>query len=171
MRDPELQLVETSKFGLEQALTVFPQAPTVGASAKILKLFEQLVSSLSDKLLPLVNATEFRDAIQSLKVLYTHAEEANEILSANPNATDAIAQLRNRLPLSDAQLQMIGSVQFKTASYFGPLMNEFRNKLNTLAQSSTLYKGLVSNFRQPLTPVPQTGATKFFRRSERGHLK
>jgi hypothetical protein len=147
VRDPELQLVEISKFGLEQALTVFPQAPTVGASAKILKLFEQLVTALSDKLLPLVDAAQYRDAIQCLKVLYTHAEEANEILSANPNATDAIAQLRNRLPLSDAQLQMIGSLQFKSASYFEPLINEFRNKLNALSQISTLYEGLVSSLQ------------------------
>src|SRR4030095_10756213 len=95
VRDPELPLVEISKFGLEQALTVFPSAATVGASAKILKLFEQLVTALSDKLLPLVDAGEYSDAIQCLKVLYTHAEEANEILSANPNATDRIAQLRN----------------------------------------------------------------------------
>ena len=146
--DPTVQLFEISQFGLHQALTVLPEAPTCTGSVKILKLFEQLVSSLIDKLLPLI--ADFPDSvngIQSLRIVYLHAEELNEILSSNPNATDAITQLRNRLPLNEAQLQSIASHRFTAANYYEPLINDLLAKLHAMEQSKTSYEDLISTLK------------------------
>lgn len=148
VRDPSVRLDEMSQFGLHQALTVFPEAPTCTASIKILKLFEQLISSLIDKLLPLIADTpDAVDNVQSLRIVYVHSEELNDILSSNPSPADAVAQLKNRLPLNDAQLQSLGSHQFSAANYFEPLINDLLQKLSTLAQSKTSHEQLVSTLK------------------------
>lgn len=142
--NPDLRLSEVSQFGLQQALTVFPEEPTVGGSAKILNLFKQLVSSLIDRLLPLIaDSADPLNNVQCLRVVYLHAEEINEILSSNPKASDATVQLRNRLPLNEAQLQNITSLQFNSADYFERLINNLLDKLHTLEQSATAYEDLV----------------------------
>jgi hypothetical protein len=160
VRDPSLPLVEISQFGLQQALTVFPEAPTCNGSIKIIKLFEQLISSLIDKLLPLIaDSPDAVNDVQSLRVIYLHAEELNEILNANPNPADAIVQLKNRLPLTDAQLQSITAKQFNTANYFEPLVNDLLQKLHALQQSKTAPEVLVSSLKNSTDTDEQITST------------
>ena len=158
--DPGVRLVEISHFGLQQALTVFPETPTVEGSLKILKLFEQLVSSLIDKLLPLIaDSPESVNDVQSLRIVYLHAEEMNDILSSYPNAADAIVQLRNRLPLNEAQLQSITSTQFSTRNYLEALVNDLLQKLSTLKQSKTSHEELVASLKSSSDTDEQKAST------------
>ena len=154
VRNPELPLLEISHFGLEQALTVLPDEPTVGASVKILRLFDQLISSLVEKLLPLIaDSSDAQNTVQCLKVVYLNAEEVNEILNSNPNRADAIVHLRNRLPLTEEQSQIITSKQFDTASYFEPLLSYLVGNLRNLDKSPTSYDELVSSFNNSAETV------------------
>jgi hypothetical protein len=167
VRDPSVRLDEISQFGLQQALTVLPKAPTCSASVKILKLFEQLISSLIDKLLPLIaDAPDAVNGVQSLRIAYLHSEELNDILSSNPNPADAIVQLKNRLPLNDAQLQSLASQQFSTSNYFEPLINNLLQKLSTLAQSKTSHEELVSSLKTSSDSDEQIASTVRSKRPE-----
>src|SRR5262249_39412676 len=144
--NPNLSLWEISRFGLEQALTPLPDEPTVGASARLLKLFDLLFSSLIDKLLPLgAGSPASQSDIQSLRVVYLNAEEVNEVLVSSPDRAAGAEQLRKRLPLTAEQAQVITSQNFKTASYFEPLINHFLARLKDFARSATSYEDLVSS--------------------------
>lgn len=158
--DPSVPLVEISEFGLQQALTVLPETPTCTASVKIVKLFEQLISSLIDKLLPLIaDSPNSVNDVQSLRIVFLHAEELNDILSSYRNAADAMVQLKNRLPLNDAQLQSITARQFSTANYFEPLVNDLLAKLRALQQSKTAHEDLVSSLKSSNDSDEQIAAT------------
>ncbi|MCP4403230.1 MAG: hypothetical protein GY801_38720 [bacterium] len=137
-----LPLLEISRFGLEKALTIFPQEPTVAASVKIIKLFDQIIASLIEKLQPLISdSPELQNYVHCLKVVYLNAGELNEILNLHHDdeaATDE--QLRNRLPLTGVQSQIIITEPFQTANYFEPLLNSFLDNMNSLAQSPTYYE-------------------------------
>jgi hypothetical protein len=148
--NPALPLLEISRFGLEQALTVLPEEPTIGASVKIVKLFDQLISSLIERLLPLISESpDARTNLQCLKVVYLNGEEINEVLNSSPNNANAIVHLRNRLPLTEEQLQIISSRQFETASYFEPLLSYLVGKLRDMDEAPTSYEELVSSFHNP----------------------
>ncbi|MCP5108260.1 MAG: hypothetical protein GY950_33045 [bacterium] len=137
-----LPLLEISRFGLEKALTIFPQEPTVAASVKIIKLFDQIIASLIEKLHPLIfDSPQLQDYVHCLKVVYLNAGELNEILNLHQDdEADADEQLRNRLPLTAVQSQIIVKEPFQTANYFEPLLNSLLDNINVLAQSSTYYE-------------------------------
>ena len=144
--NPNLSLWEISRFGLEQALTPLPDEPTVEASARLLKLFDQLFSSLIDKLLPLGSGSPASQSdIQCLRVVYLNAEEVNEVLVSSPDRAAGAEQLRKRLPLTAEQAQVITSQNFETARYFEPLINHFLAKLKDFARSVTSYEDWVSS--------------------------
>jgi hypothetical protein len=148
--NPNLLLWEISRFGLEQALTVLPETPTVGGSLKLLKLFDQLLSSLIDRLLPLAaDSPESQSDIQCLKVVCLNAAEVNDVLASSPDSTAAAEQLRKRLPLTVEQAQMIASQHFGTASYFEPLIDHLLAKLQNFALSPTTYEDLVLSLKNP----------------------
>jgi len=170
--NPNLPFQDVSRFGLEQALTILPDEPTVAASVKILKLFDHIISTLVDKLLPVISdSPDSKNYLQCLKIVYMNAEEVNEILSLNPNDVTAKAQqLRNRLPLSADQSQIIASRQVANAGYFEPLLNslldnlkeighyiDFANKgipeIISLLQSATDKEGMVVLMPYFLTSV------------------
>jgi hypothetical protein len=145
--NPDLRMWEIGSFGLEQALTVLPDAPTVGASIKLLKLFDQLLSSLIDKLAPLIaDSPAAQSNVQCLKVVYLNAVEVNEILASYKGA-DVAEQFKRRLPLTTEQAQMIAAQRFETASYFEPLIDLLLTDLNDFAQSRTTYEDLVSSLK------------------------
>jgi hypothetical protein len=137
-----LPLLEISRFGLEKALTIFPQEPTVAASVKIIKLFDQIIASLIEKLHPLIpDSPGLQDYVHCLKVVYLNAGELNEILNLHhDDKTAADEQLRNRLPLTGVQSQIIIKGPFQTANYFEPLLDSFLDNINSLAQSPTYYE-------------------------------
>ncbi|MCI0662166.1 MAG: carboxypeptidase-like regulatory domain-containing protein [Acidobacteria bacterium] len=132
-----LPFQDVSRFGLEQALTIFPDEPTIAASVKILKLFDQIISTLVDQLLPIISdSPDSQNYLQCLKIVYMNAGEVNDIFTLNPNDVAAKdQQLRNRLPLSADQSQIIISRQVATAGYFEPLINSLLNSLKKIGQS------------------------------------
>jgi hypothetical protein len=133
-------LLDISQFGLEKALTLLPDEPTVMASQKIVKLFEQLLVALIDKLnLALPDAHPIKDILQALKVVYLYGSEVNQILlqhRSNPNGLET--QLRNQLPLTLSQSQYISSFSFSNFGYFDPLINSMTAELISAFATSSL---------------------------------
>ncbi|MCI0556580.1 MAG: hypothetical protein L0287_37025, partial [Anaerolineae bacterium] len=137
-----LPLLEISRFGLEKALSVFPDEPTEAAANKITKLCDQLLSSLSEKLQPLIaDAQDLNNYVHCLKVVYLNAGEVNEVLHFNQDNQAAInEQLRNRLPLTEEQSRILSTVQFQNANYFEPLLHTLLDTISTLTLSPTYYE-------------------------------
>jgi len=137
-----LPLFAVSQFGLEKALTVFPKEPNVATSAKILKLFDSLVASLSEKIQPLISdAVGFQNHIHCLKIVYLHAGEVNQILHTHRgNQTETTNELRNRLPLTYEQAQLLSGEPFQNENYFEPLIHSLLNQLSSLSQARTYYE-------------------------------
>lgn len=119
-----LPLFEMSQFGLEKALTIFPERPSVDASFKIAKIIDQLITSLIDKLGAAVKkSANFYNHLQCLKVVYLNASEVNQIFVLC-DLEFVADKLRSRLPLSEEQINILIAIQFQGSSYFGPMLDK-----------------------------------------------
>lgn len=152
-----IPLFEISQFGLEKALTIFPDDPSVVDSVKIIRLFDQLVVALIEKFSSLIiDSSDLQIHIQCLKVVYLNGVEINQILHLNRDKqATANEQLRNRLPLTDAQSQIILAKKFHNANYFEPLLNSLSDKINSLNQIATYYDKYLASTKIVLIDDPE----------------
>jgi hypothetical protein len=140
--DANLPLLEISQFGLETALTVLPDEPTITASVKIIKLFDRLIFDLTEKLSSVLSdSSGLKDYVHCLRILYIYGAEINQILCQYiNNPTNALNQLTSRLPLTKDQAQLIIVVQFQNMNYFEPLLVTFLDNIDAMNQKPTYYE-------------------------------
>jgi hypothetical protein len=150
-------LLEISRFGLEKALTVFPDKPTAQASFKIVKLCEQLIAALIEKLNSLISdSSELQNPIHCLKVVYLHTGEINEVLTLNKDDRNvALEKLRARLPLTEKQANILLDKTFQTANTFESLINALCDEINNLIQNPTPFEYYLESAKIILIDDPE----------------
>ena len=155
--NPNIPLFEIGQFGLEKALSIFPDDPTVADSVEIVRLFDQLVAALIEKFNALiVDSSDLQNHMQCLKVIYLNGAEIDQILHLTRDS-QAIAnkQLRNRLPLTEAQSQIILAKEIQIASNFEPLLNSLLDNINSLSKIATYYEDYLVSTKIVLIDDPK----------------
>lgn len=133
-----LPLFEISQFGLIKALTVLPENLTITACGKIIKLFDQLITSLIDRLSSIVSdSLSLRNYLQCLKVVYLNPRDVNEIfiLHGTGSITEKFSE---RLPLTTTQSEILSSTEFLNSNYFEPLLEKLVNEIKMLTSASSI---------------------------------
>ncbi len=155
--DTKTILVEVSKFGLERALTIFPDNPTVESSVKIITLFDQLIAALISKASHLIiDSPNLKDHIQCLKVVCLNGFEVDQILYMNRGSQDdSNEQLRNRLPLTEVQSRIVLNKNFQNGNHFELLLNSLLYDINALNQVETYYENYLICTKVALIDDPE----------------
>lgn len=135
LTNPKLNLNKISRFGIAQALSVFPDNPTYKGGKKIDTTLTAILSTLIEKLtLLLGTAPELVSQLEFLKIFYQNTIDINGIL-VQENTIDIEQKFKQRIPFTTQHLEFLIGISIVKSNYFDSIKDAVVENIKSLSNN------------------------------------